>query len=106
MVGLYLKYDRKACVYCLAGQNGHFQSQIRVVVSQLPSLFFVQPRDPSMLCDRFMGAFRIHSSVLVLLPAKTVSLYQLLKRKSKNSCDWLTSVFPRSPPDACISFAL
>ena len=32
---------------CLAGKNGHFQSQI--VVSQTPSLFFVPPNDPSML---------------------------------------------------------
>ena len=58
--GLCLKFDRKACMYCLAGQNGHFQSQI--VVSQPPSLLFVPPNDPSMLCDRFMGAVGTHSS--------------------------------------------
>ena len=29
---------------------------------QPASLLFVQQNDPSMLCDRFMGAFRIHSS--------------------------------------------
>ena len=29
---------------------------------QPASLFFVLQNDPSMLCDRFMGAFRIHSS--------------------------------------------
>ena len=37
-----------------------FQSQF--AVSQPPSLFFDQQNDPSMLCDRFMGAFRTHSS--------------------------------------------
>ena len=52
-----LKFDRKARMYCLAGENGHFQ----IIVSQPPSLFFfVQPNDPRMLCDRFMGAFRTH----------------------------------------------
>ena len=83
MVGLCLKYDRKACVNCLAGQNGHFQSQIRVVVSQLPSLFFVQPRDPSMLCDLFMGAFRIHSSTRFVTGEDYFALSAVEKEKQK-----------------------
>ena len=58
----------KACMYCLARQNGHFQSQI--VVPQLPSLFSVQPNGPSMLCDRFMGKFKT-IALLVLSPANT-----------------------------------
>ena len=53
--GLCPKCDCKACMYCLAGQNGHFQSQI--VVPQPSSLLFVQPNDPSMFCDRFMDSF-------------------------------------------------
>ena len=53
--GLCPKCDRKACMDCLAAQNGHFQSQI--VVCQPPSSLFVQPNDPSMLCDRFMDPF-------------------------------------------------
>ena len=57
--GLCLKFDR---TYCLAGQNGHFQ----IVLSQPPSLFFVQPNDPSLLCDRCMGAFRTHPCIPVL----------------------------------------
>ena len=34
-----LKFDRKARMYCLAGENGHFQ----IIVSQPPSLFFFCP---------------------------------------------------------------
>ena len=40
--------DRRASWDRLAGQYGHFQSQIFV---------FVQPNDPSMLCDRLMDPF-------------------------------------------------
>ena len=43
-----------------AGHDGHFESQI--VVSHPPSLVYVQPNDPRMLCDHFMGAFRTYSS--------------------------------------------
>ena len=57
------KCDRKACMNCLAGQNGHFQSQI--FVSEPQSLFFVQPNDPSVYCDHFMGLIPL----FVLLPA-------------------------------------
>ena len=57
--GLCLKFDRKAFMCCLAGQNCHFQSQI--VVSQSASLFFVQPNDPSMLFDHFKDAFILYS---------------------------------------------
>jgi len=32
-----LKFDRKALMYCLAVENGHFQ----IIVSQPPSLFFL-----------------------------------------------------------------
>ena len=55
--GLCLKFDRKPCTYCLAGQNGRFQ----ILLSQPPPLFFVQSNDPSVLCDHCMGAFRTHS---------------------------------------------
>ena len=51
--GLCPKCPRKACMYCLAGPNGHFQSQI--VVFQPASLLFVQSNDPRMLYDRFTG---------------------------------------------------
>ena len=47
-------------MYCLAGQNGHFRSQI--VVSQSLSLFFAQPNAPRILYDRSVCAFRTHSS--------------------------------------------
>ena len=57
--GLCLKCECTACMYCVSGQKGHFQSQI--VLSQLPS-FVVQPNNPSMLCDRFVGVLRTHSS--------------------------------------------
>ena len=57
--GLSPKCDRKACMYCLAGRNGHFQSQL--FVSQPPSFFFVQLNDPNMLCDRFIDTFKAHS---------------------------------------------
>ena len=57
--GLSQKCGRKACMYCLAGRNGHFQSQL--FVSQPPSFFFVQLSDPNILCDRFIDTFKTHS---------------------------------------------
>ena len=60
--GLCPKCDRKAYMDCLAGQNGHCQSQ--TVVYRPPSSFSVQPNDPSMLCDHFMDPF-----LYSLLPA-------------------------------------
>ena len=57
--GLNPKCDRKACMYCLAGRNCYFQSQL--FVSQPPSFFFVQLNDPNMLCDRFIDTFKTHS---------------------------------------------
>ena len=74
-------------MYCLARQNGHFQSQI--VVPQPPSLFSVQPNVPTMLCDRFMGTFKT-IALLVLSPANTseykksnVKDINIIKRKIK-----------------------
>ena len=67
---------------CLAGQNGHFQSQIAVY--HPPSSFFVQTNDPSILCDHFMDPFLYSFCYRLITPRSNV--YPSRELISRASC--------------------
>ena len=78
--GLCPKSDRKACMYCWAGQNGRCQ----MVMSQPPSLCFVQPNDLSRLCNCFINALRTHSFTRFV--TSQLQCVQKIKLNGKTSC--------------------
>jgi len=86
-----LKFDRQARMYCLAGENGHFQ----IIMSQPPSLFFF------LSSQTILGCFAIALwvplgpiSPLVLLPPNSSLLNCYLVNVSQFSIDRILFWWP------------